>query len=193
MKSGKKVLYVFVALALVLSVVGISVGFAAMSTQLTINGTAEVTPATWKIKFENVTNITPTGGASVTTAPAVSSDTHIGNYAVALTMPGDQITYDFDVTNAGDIDAELTTYTFATPTVTGTGATATDDATLVTNNLVYTLTYKDGTAISVGDKLAKGATKTLTMTIGYSATAEAIPTNKVNITGMDVTFVYSQD
>ena len=47
--SNSKVIAV---IALVLAVVGLSIGFAALQTQLTINGTAEVTGGSkWDVKF----------------------------------------------------------------------------------------------------------------------------------------------
>lgn len=192
MKENKKTLYSFVALSLVLSVIGISVGFAAMSTELNLNGSASVVPASWKIKFNNLSTPTITGSATVVTAPTITSDTHIGNYEVQLTKPGDQVVYTFDVQNTGSIDAELSTYTFATPTITGSGTAAAADETIVSNNLVYTLTYADGTAINTNDVLNHGDTVSLKLTVGYSATADALPAATVTITGMDVTFVYSQ-
>ena len=192
MKENKKTLYSFVALSLVLSVIGISVGFAAMSTELNLNGSASVTPATWKIKFNNLSSPTIDGGATVVTAPTITSDTHIGNYEVELTKPGDSVVYTFDIANTGSIDAELNTYTFATPTITGTGASAASDETIVRNNLIYTLTYADGSAINVNDTLDKGATKSLKLTVAYNATATDLPTAKVTISDMDVTFVYGQ-
>ena len=192
MKENKKTLYSFVALSLVLSVIGISVGFAAMSTELNLNGSASVTPATWKIKFNNLSSPTIEGNASVVTAPTITSDTHIGNYEVQLTKPGDSVVYTFDVVNSGSIDAELSTYNFAAPTITGEGAQASADEAIVRNNLVYTLTYADGSAINVNDTLDRGTTKSLKLTVGYSATATDLPANAVTISGMDVTFVYGQ-
>ena len=193
MKNNRKVLYGLVALALLLSVVGISIGFAAMSQELEINGVAEVAPATWKIKFKDITTPTTTGDAVVTSEPNLASDTHINNYDFQLTKPGDSVTFTFKVANEGTIDAELGTYTKAAPTFTGTGTTAAADQDIVYNNFIYTLTYADGTAIGVGDTLPKNSSKSLKLTVAYPSTAEALPENQVNITGMDVTFVYSQD
>ena len=192
MKEGKKTLYYFIALSLVLSVIGISVGFAAMSTQLNINGTANVVPASWKVKFNNLSSATVSGDAEVVQAPTIESDTHIGNYEVKLTKPGDSVEYTFDVVNDGTIDAELSTYTFADPTITGTGDKATQDAEIVRNNLVYTLTYADGSAINTNDELNKEATKSLKLTIGYKSDATDLPAKEVSVSNMDVTFVYSQ-
>lgn len=192
MKEGKKTLYYFIALSLVLSVVGISVGFAAMSTQLNVNGTANVVPASWKVKFSNLSSPTVEGDAEVVQAPVIESDTHIGNYEVKLTKPGDSVEYTFDVVNEGSIDAELSTYTFNTPTITGTGDKATQDAEIVRNNLVYTLTYADGSAINTNDELNKEVTKSLKLTIGYKNDATELPAKEVSVSNMDVTFVYEQ-
>ena len=192
MKNNRKVLYGLVALALLLSVVGISIGFAAMSQELDINGVAEVAPATWKIKFKDLSAPTITGDAVVTTAPTITSDTHIGNYDIKLTKPGDSVVYTFKVANEGTIDAELGTYTKAAPTFTGTGTTAAADQDIVYNNFVYTLTYADGTAIQTNDTLLKNTERTLKLTVAYDENATALPTNPVEITGMDVTFIYEQ-
>ena len=192
MKENKKTLYSCVALALVLSVIGISVGFAAMSTELNLNGSASVVPASWKIKFNNLSSPTITGSATVVTAPTITSDTHIGNYDIQLTKPGDSVVYTFKVANEGTIDAELGTYTKAAPTFTGTGATAAADQDIVYNNFIYTLTYADGTAIQTTDTLLKNTEKTLKLTVAYDENATELPTNPVEITGMDVTFIYEQ-
>ena len=193
MKDDKKVLYGLVVLALVLSVVGISIGFAAMSTDLTINGSAEVVPASWDIKFKDLSSPTITGDAEVTTAPTITSDTHIGNYAVKLTKPGDSVTYTFKVANDGTIDALLTNFIKATPTFTGTGATASADATIVQNNFEYTVTYSDDTAITKNtDELDAESYKTVKLVVGYKDDATTLPTNAVTISGLDVTFTYGQ-
>ena len=193
MKDNKKVLYGLVALALVLSVVGISIGFAAMSTDLTINGSAEVVPSSWDIKFKDLSSPTITWDAEVTTAPTITSDTHIGNYAVKLTKPGDSVTYTFKVANEVTIDAKLTDFIKATPTFTGTGATASADATIVQNNFVYTVTYSDDTAITKNtDELDADSYKTVKLVVGYKADATELPTNTVTISGLDVTFTYGQ-
>lgn len=192
MKDNRKTLYTFVALSLILSVVGISVGFAAMSTSLNVNGTANLVPSTWKIKFNNLSNPTIDGTAEVVNAPVIQSDTHIGNYEVKLTKPGDKVVYTFDITNSGDVNAELSSYDFDEPTITGTGDTAENDAKVVKDNLVYTLTYADGSAIKENDTLNKDETKSLKLTIGYDMAATDLPANAVSVSNMDVKFIYGQ-
>ena len=197
MKDNKKFLQVFAVLALVVAVLGISVGFAALSSTLTIEGNAHVVPANWDVHFANLQTPAVTGTAVAGGSPTLTA-TSFKTYDVTLSKPGDQVVYTFDVENTGDIDAILSDYTFATPTITGTAADATDkanDEALVAANLVYTLTYSGGTAITKNvDTLAKtNGTATLVLTVGYKADATAMPTAAVNITGMDVTFVYSQN
>ena len=192
MKDNKKVLYVLVVLALILSVAGIAVGFASMSQELNINGQAEVTPASWKIVFKNLSSAAIVGDAEEIAQPQLATATHISGYDVKLTKPGDSVTYTFDVVNEGSLDASLTTYTFATPTFTGTGDTAAADAAIAQANVEYTLTYYDGTAIGVNDTLDAGETKKLKLTVAYKSSADTLPTDKVEISGMDVTFVYTQ-
>ena len=144
------------------------------------------------ITVNNKATVLGTGDAEVTTEPTIQSDTHIGDYEIKLTKPGDSVVYTFEVANTGSIDAALDSYTFATPTITGTGDTAAADATIVQSNLVYTLTYEDGTAIQVNDALNKESTRTLKLTVADQADADTLPANTVTISDMDVTFVYGQ-
>ena len=193
MKDNKKTLYALVAFALILSIVGISIGFAAMSQNLTISGSADVVPATWKVKFANLSSPTVAGTAEVTTPPTIQGDTHIGNFAVKLTAPGDSITYTFDVVNDGTIDAKVTDLVKATPTFTASGTNnASNDTTVVQNNLVYDLTYSDGTAIADDDELDAHDSVTLKLVVGYNTNATALPKDKVSVTGMDITLTYGQ-
>lgn len=193
MKDNKKTLYILVAFALILSIVGISIGFAAMSQNLTISGSAEVVPATWKIKFANLSSPSIAGDAEVTTPPTIQGDTHIGNFAVKLTAPGDSVTYTFDAVNDGTIDAKVTDLVKSPPTFTAAGTNnASNDTTVVQNNLVYDLTYSDGTAIDDDDALDAGDSVTLKLVVGYNTNATALPKDKVSVTGMDITLTYGQ-
>lgn len=181
--------------AICVAVAGLTVGFAAFSSTLTINGTGTVKASNWQVRFENLSAVTKTGTASEVTAPTINTnDTNIGDYDVTFTTPGDSISYTFDVANNGTFDAEVTTVTIPTPTCTGTGANAETDATNVCNNLTYTLTYADGTAINVADALTASQKKTLklTLTYGTSITADKLPSDDVEISNLGITVLYSQ-
>ena len=180
-----------VAIALV-AVVGI--GVAAFTTTITVNGTGNVNSSSWEIKFQNLSAVTKTGTAKVITAPTLTS-THIGDYAVDFTTPGDSVSYTFEVINNGTFDAELSSISLGSPKCTGTGTTANTDATNVCKYVTYTLTYSNGTALATGDKLAAGAKKTLKLTLTYKdfTNAAHLPKNDVTISGLKSTLVFSQD
>ena len=111
---------IIIIIALVISVVGLGIAFAAFSTTLTINGSASVEASKWEVVFEGTTstttlaNPTITGSASVITAPTIkNSATEISNYSVSLATPGDSVTYNFKIHNKGDYAADVSTLTIA--------------------------------------------------------------------------------
>ena len=202
MKENKKYLQLFSVLALVVAVLGISVGFAAMSQTLTISGQAKVQPASWDIKFtnatfdDNSTDATATTDTTSTPQKPTLSDTTFSNYEIVLTKPGDKGTYLVTVENQGDIDATLTTANIGS-TLSFTGA-ATDptvkasDEAIVQANVTYTVTWDDDTAIATGSALDAGDSKVIKIEVEYDEDATELPTEPVTITGRDVTLIYTQ-
>ena len=82
-KSNKKFTLLAVALLFV-----ISIGYAALSTTLSINGTANIASNSWNVHFANIQ--TTTGSVTPTTAPTVSgTNTTSLTWAVSLAEPGD--------------------------------------------------------------------------------------------------------
>ena len=92
-------------IALAVAVVFMSVGFALYSTQLTLNGTATVKPASWSVKFDT------TAGATVAqnSVPATTSNLTDTAYTYSFTLnkPGDYFEVDLSVVNDGTINAIL--------------------------------------------------------------------------------------
>lgn len=148
-KSGKKVVLSLLALLLLT----ITVGYAALSTTLNINGTSKINNATWDVHFANL-EVT-SGSVSATKAATIDSATEI-DYNVELIKPGDFYEFTVDVTNTGTIDAKLG----AAPILNGVSA----EQDVYTN---YTVTYSDNTAIHANDKLAAGATKKLKVRVEF--------------------------
>lgn len=149
---------VLAIVAICIALVGLTIGYAALQTTLTINTKATVKAATWNVKFQNLGTPTLTGEAAVVTA-ATLTDTVV-TIDVSLKKPSDQVVYTFDVTNAGTIDAKLS----AAPTLTGVTEAA-------AKHVNYTLTYSDGTAIAANDDLTAGQTRGLKLTVLYDPTA----------------------
>ena len=188
---------VIVFIVLLLMILGITIGYAIMSETLTIQGQAEVRPASWEIRFANLSAPAITGDASVPTLPTIggTGNTTISNYDVILTRPGDSVAFEFDVQNNGSIPARLQTLTMNTPatlTLQGLGATtATADENIVRGNLVYTLTYTDNTPVAQNDTLAAGSSVRMRLTLSYTGTT--LPADDVQISGLGVTLLYQQN
>jgi hypothetical protein len=201
--------------AICIAVAGLSIAYAALSSTLTINGTATVTPASWGVEFVTTSLSSPTtanggltGAASITTTPTITT-TSITGYDLGLTKPGDSVTYTFDVHNKGTIDAKITDFSFLTPTytATATGDPGTADVALVTENLKMTLTYntattaaQTGTIIAADAAVAKdqilkaGQTITLKLVVSYdmAKASTALPSDKVTVSNYGATIVYGQ-
>ena len=130
------------------TVLFMSVGFAAFSQNLNINGTVNVEAAKWSVHF-NKTTYTEKENSVTASSPSVG-ETSI-TYEVTLEKPGDFYSFDIDVINDGSFDAQLTKITMSelteaqskylkyTVTYDGTPYTQTTD------NLNNTIIAKTGT------------------------------------------------
>ncbi len=148
----------YVIAILLILVLGISVGYATIGTNLRIEGTSKINSTSWNVKFSAVD---VTSGSVAATKAATLGDTLI-SYDVTLAKPGDFYEFTATVSNTGSINAMLT----AAPTISG-----------VSNEqkkyVDYTVTYSDGTAIASGDKLAAGSTKDVKVRIAYKTDVNA--------------------
>lgn len=161
MKKKKNSSFVVIALLLIVT---ISIGYAALSTTLNINGTSTIKTQSWDVHFENV-KVTTNTGVTVTKAPTITEGkTTEVTYNVALNQPGSVYEFTVDVVNDGTIAAK----TSATPTLGGNTQTA------IVN---YTVTWSDGSAITANTALAAGATKTAKVRVEYKKdiTAAQLP------------------
>ncbi len=192
---------VLAVIAVCISIISLTVGFAAFSETLSIGGTAKVEKASWDIHFANLSSVDKSDTAEVSTTPTLEA-TSLKDFQATLKLPGDYVSYTFDVVNGGSIDAEITTLPNPNPTCTGTAtdtSVAQADADKVCNNITYSLTYADGTALQVGDVLnnknaESGNTKKLKLTLRYNENIQStdLPTNDVNITDLGLTLIYTQ-
>ena len=115
---------------LIVGVISMTVAFAALTSRLTLNGTANVAATRWNIHFDNwekvsIPTVTVGGNTQQNTAqsPAVnqlstsdnSNVTKVTGISVTLNQPGDIAKYTFEIVNEGTIDAKLDSFT---PTIT---------------------------------------------------------------------------
>ena len=175
-QKNKKILVVAIALLLL-----ISIGYAAISTTLTINGTANIAATSWNVYFTNIQ--TTTGSVTPTVAPTTSgTSTTTLNYTVTLEEPGDFYEFTVDVKNGGTINAKI-----ADNGVSNTALTQAQDT-----YVNYTVAYADGTAIAAGDKLSKAGatisgitdTRTIRVRVEYDST---ITPEQLNALDADIT------
>ena len=128
-------------LVLLLVIVGGLVGYAALRTNLTINGETTVAKNTWSVKFTTITEVKNDG--TIVTNPTVTGDTAL-TFAEKLNTPGDEYIFTVKVENQGTIDAMLS----ANPTLSGL-----ED---MSSYLEYNVTYKDGIPVEKGNLLEAG-------------------------------------
>ncbi len=162
----------FSVLILLLLLAVVTVGYALLSSTLTINGTSQITNSSWDVHFENV-SITD-GSVTATEDPTIDTSTKLNiSYEVSLPKPGDFYEFTVDVKNAGTVAAKLS----ALPTVSG----VSDAQDVYTN---YTFTHTDETPIVVGETLAPGASKNFTVRVEYdkNINASQLPTSLQNMT-----------
>lgn len=157
----------YIVIALLVLVIGISIGYAALSATLNINGSSTIGKASWDVHFANI--IETAGGVTATKAATITS----GNatevtYEVTLPTPGTFYEFTVDVVNAGSLDAKLS----ADATVEGVSAA---QAVYTKYSVVWSDT---GVAPKTGDVITAGQKKTAKVRVEYNkdVTAAQLPT-----------------
>ena len=184
MKNGKR-RDILVIAGILFLLIGLTVGYAALSRTLTINGTTTIADAKWDIHFDNVvvtdgsvTNGTGENQQYVTKPAQVVLDeknrkTKI-EYAVTLPLPGTYYEFTADIINGGSIAGKLE----STPVIGGIEG--------YEDILVYSVTYDDTnkTALTVGDTLQPEESKKIRVRIEFKKdiTAAQLPDDAVNLT-----------
>ena len=188
---------VIAIVALVVAVLGLSIGFASFSNVLNIQSSANVKPdsSTLNVDFSSsidsvtVAEITPTAtpNSIVTTNATIdnSADPTISNLSATFTEPGQSVVYKFYAYNAGELNAYLKSIVYANAA--GSNATkvctakeGTTDALvqkaceniLVKVKVGNELETATGKASITGHSLAKKTGEMITVTLEYAAGAE---------------------
>ena len=175
-KSNKRTKVIAILFVLIML---ISVGYAFLSTQLTINGIGTLKSNNWNIYFTNVQ--IKEGSIEATTAPTTegTSTTEL-NWAVSMDTPGQFYEYNVDVVNGGTIDAMVAT---ATNEIVTTTLTADQQ-----KYLDYSIKYVNGASVDQYDKLAAGETKTITVKLAFKDDIEAADLPSTDQTGIALSY-----
>ena len=183
--------------ALVVVIVGLSIGFAAFSSVLNIQTSANVKPdsSTLNVDFSSaedkveVAEITPTAtpNSLVTTNGVIdnSGDPTISNLSATFTEPGQSVVYKFYAYNAGELTAYLKSIVFSNVTdqnatkICTAGQGTTDalvqkacDKISVKVKVGNEIETPTGKASITGHTLSKGNGELVTVTLEYEAGAD---------------------
>ena len=150
---------------LLIAVVGMAIGYAALSQQLVINGTANITTE-WDVHIKNITASAgnATTGAQDKTPPSFTATS--ATFDVDLAYPGASATYTVTVENGGTIAAKL-------QEVTG----------VDTANAAYTIDAQ------ANDSLGSKSTKDYTVTVTWDKQATEIPNTKTKTATITLNYV----
>ena len=173
-------------LLLFILLVSISMGYALLRTNLTINGTSKIKGNNWDIHFENL--VVSTGSVELSTDDAAAvidttSKTDI-TYTVTLSEPGDYYEFTVDAVNAGSIDGMVESVT-----------SKLNDAVITTlpAYLDYSVSYSDGVEILPNQYLKAGETETYKVRIEFKKdiSSSDLPSTVQTLT-LDFGVVYIQ-
>ena len=173
---NRKTLLIILCIALV-SIFSLSIAYAALSVTLNITGNAEISDASWNIKFSNV-KVNP---ASVAITPKITNNTTL-TFSANLENPGDFYKFTVDIVNDGTIDAMIDSIV-KTPELT------TDQK----KYLRFEVEYSDGQSISTKQVLKSKETKTISVLFAFrnDIPVSDLPTTSANF-NVQLQLVYYQ-
>ena len=167
-RHGKKNVLIGFLIAAILMM---SVGYAALASQLNINGTSGIT-GNFKVQFTDITEGTAVGSATNKTAASVTDTT--ATFDVEFVSPGDSMSFDITVKNTGNLVAKL-------DSITGLPSESENDP------IKYTIS-----GIQVGDTLAVNQEVTVTVKAEYDSSVTSQPTDEQLSKSLSVTLNYVQ-
>lgn len=186
--------------ALLVSVIGLSVAYAAYSATLLISGTvtAKKSADAWNVHFtalDGSSTLTPTltGHATVATA-ATLTDTTISSFNINFFAPGDSVKYEFKVNNTGAVDAKLSTINKGTLSCApkANGSATQTEADNLCNDLSLELTKSPSGEITSGATLASSTSESYQLTVTWNNDSTATISDDIVVTIGQSSFVYVQ-
>ena len=170
---------------LLLLILCISVGYAILQSNLTINGTAHMNNPTWDIHWNNVqvTNGSVTG-TNVTSPATIDSAKTTVSYSIKLPKPGDFYEFTVDAVNGGTIDGMIDTISSK--------LNGTEISTLPAY-LNYTVTYSDGSSLQANQELKANTSETYKVRVEFKKdiTNAQLPAS-IQILNLSFTVTYKQ-
>ena len=171
------------------SILGITLGYAYLNTELQINGTTNVSSASWNVYWNNI-QLGSNNVTTVTTPATISTGKTEVSFNVDFKEPGDTYEFTVDAVNDGTIDAMISTFSKGVYAANGTTPKTLPDY------LEYTVTYSDGIEIANNQLLESGKTETYKVRVHYKEdiTASQLPSTADNyMFKFSVTYAQADD
>ena len=168
MKKNNKNLIYSILLLILLS---IGIGYAYLTSNLSITGATEIAANSWDIHFANLVVNENSVDATTPAAIDTNDDTSI-TYTVKLNRPKEFYEFTVDVVNEGSLPGKV-----SISSLSGITAEAEDI-------VDYSITYTNGNPVQVGDILNAGATKHIKVRVYYNdeIDIEDLPSTNLNLT-----------
>ena len=175
MRNKKKMLVI-----LLLLVVGISIGYAAITTTLNINGNTKIEKASWDVHFENL--VLSEGIVDASVPATIDSTKTVINYTINLAEPGDFYEFTVDVVNSGSLDAKIID-------VLKEGLTTDQE-----KYIDYSVKYTDGDEVVVNGLFKPGKSRNIIVSVKYKedVNAEDLPTEEETL-NLSFSIIFGQD
>lgn len=158
-KNGQLIIIGVLAVAILF----MSIGFAAYSQTLNIDGEVTVQPATWSVHWDTASFTTAQNSVQVTTTQLTNTDI---SFTATLEKPGDFAKFTVNAVNDGTFDANLDALTMS--------ALSATEAKYLTYEVQYGNTTYTASASNLSDVLAKtNGSKPVTVTVTYITPAES--------------------
>ena len=145
---------------IILLILILGLGYAALQSNLNINGLATMGNPTWNIHWENVQ---VADGSVEANTPVIDTAKTTVTYSVVLNIPGEYYEFTVDAVNSGTIDGMIESITSKLNGVTITN---------LPDYLEYSVSYSDGAQLAVNQLLAAGTTETYKVRIEYKSDIE---------------------
>ena len=147
----------------------IGIGYAYLTSNLSISGNTNVSTNTWNIHFENL-NVS-TGSISTSSPATINAAGDAIIYTIDLNRPKEFYEFTVDVKNDGTLPGKL-----SISQISGLDTTS-------SKVIDYTITYTNGNPVGVGDILNAGAKKSIKVRVYYKddITASDFPNSNLNL------------
>ena len=146
----------------------------------------------WNVYLDNMKTSIINGSVYVPENPEIEA-TSVKAYDVLISKRGDFASFTFDVVNAGDINAKLSSLIKIEPKCISLELPAIEsDEELVCSNLEYKVYYtKNNKEIKVSDEIKAHSKENVTIKVGLNENTGEDPKSDVQVTLFDMTLLYN--